>query len=184
MFKAIYTSSIHPLYGRVTSLLRGMFKAIYTSSIHSMEESLLPSVLRGTFKAVTYGPQQLYVLLSQLAVNILHLLKLLLVSFGVLWNPKSSIYTTASTAILDRDAQQQRLQKLLRCGCQTLICPSPSAHWQWLQWSGTPCRITAMGHGKVTEREEILQPAGWSITTANNDSNVFFLGLPFLHWSA
>ena len=175
---------IHPLYGRVTSLLRGMFKAIYTSSIHSMEESLLPSVLHGTFKAVTYGPQQLYVLLSQLAVNILHLLKLLLVSFGVLWNPKSSIYMTASTAILDRDTQQQRLQKLLRCGCQTLICPSPSAHWQWLQWSGTPCRITAMGHGKVTEHEEILQPAGWSITTTNNDSNVFFLGLPFLHWSA
>ena len=49
-----------------------------------MKELLLPSLLRGTFKAVTYGPQQLYVLLSQLAVNILHLLKLLLVSFGVL----------------------------------------------------------------------------------------------------
>ena len=31
---------IHPLYGGVTLLLRGMFKAIYTSSIHSMEELL------------------------------------------------------------------------------------------------------------------------------------------------
>ena len=91
-------------------------------------------MLRGTFKAVTYGPQQLYVLLSQLAVNILHLLKLLLVSFGVLWNPQSTkyTYTSACTAILDRDTQQRRLQKLLRCGCHT-----PSVHL--LQHAGNGC---------------------------------------------